>query len=302
MLQIDWIIELEGLPASMDTVLRRVGDAAISLEGLTGRYLVSCTVTDDFGIAAINREHRGIDRPTDVLSFPSVRYPAGDTALNQPDRLRREYDPQTRSVLLGDVVLSLPAARRQAAEFGHSLTREIGFLFAHSLLHLMGYDHEETSQRMRMRRMEEHIMKKTGLDRTISDEDFALLEAAKEAMLSAYAPYSKYRVGACIRTRDGKTFAGCNVENASYGLSLCAERNAMTTAITQKDRDIEAVAIAAVGAMPYPCGACRQFLREFGEPEAIRVIIANEEQMDITTLEALLPKSFGPKSLQEVKP
>lgn len=300
MLYIDWIIELEGLPASMDAVLRRVGDAAVSLEGLCGRYQVSCTITDDLGIAAINREQRGIDRPTDVLSFPSVRYPAGATAGRHPNRLRREYDPQTRSIVLGDVVISLPAARRQATELGHSLTRELGFLFAHSLLHLMGYDHEETSQRTQMRRMEERIMEKTGLHRTLSDADFALLEAAQKAMHNAYAPYSRYRVGACIRTRDGKLYSGCNVENASFGLSLCAERNAMTTAVTQSDTGIEAVAIAARGAMPYPCGACRQFLREFAEPGTIRVIVANEEQIDITTLESLLPNSFGPQSLPEV--
>lgn len=92
----------------------------------------------------------------------------------------------------------------------------------------------------------------------------ALLRAAADALKNAYAPYSRYRVGAAVRAADGSVFSGCNVENASYGLTLCAERAAVCAAIAAGHRRLTAVAIVAEGTTsPYPCGACRQVLAEF---------------------------------------
>lgn len=289
------------LPEHMAALLARIGDASLRGEGLAGRYQVTLLVTDDTGIQQTNRQQRGLDRPTDVLSFPSVQYPHG-TARDHPARLRRELDVETGCMHLGDIMLSVSRTQAQAQEYGHAFSREAGFLFAHGMLHLLGYDHETEMERAQMRVMEEKIMNETGTSRDLCETDYILLEGAREAMKKAYTPYSHYNVGACIRTRDGRLYKGCNVENASYGLAICAERNAMTTAVTEGGQDIEAIAICGEGSMPYPCGACRQFLREFVPLGSdIRVIVANENNTDVTTLAALLPKSFGPESLQEVK-
>lgn len=298
-MRIEFRTDMAGLPPSAERLLRRLGTACLKAEGLPTKCQTTFIITDDVGIQGINRSQRGVDAPTDVLSFPSTDYPRGETARHHINRLRREIDDQTGCIHLGDIIISLPRAAEQAMAYGHSVLREVGFLYVHGVLHLMGYDHETEAQRTAMRAMEEAIMEKTGLSRSLTDIDMEMLDGAREAMNAAYAPYSKYKVGACIRTSDGRLFKGCNVENASYGMTICAERNAMTTAVTEGMHAVEAVAIVAEGAMPFPCGACRQFMREFGRD--IRILITNDERVEITTLEALLPESFGPESLPEVE-
>ncbi len=90
-----------------------------------------------------------------------------------------------------------------------------------------------------------------------------LVKAAEEAMKNSYSPYSKIRVGAALLTKDGRVFTGCNVENASYGLSMCAERVAVFKAVSEGFRDFQAIAVASDSVNPSPCGACRQVLSEF---------------------------------------
>ena len=124
-----------------------------------------------------------------------------------------------------------------------------------------------------------------------------LMDAAREAAEKAYAPYSRFRVGAAILTEGGAVHAGCNVENASYGLSICAERNAATTMISTgpDDRRIRSVAIFSPNASPcFPCGACRQFLREFGCEE---VVVEDAWGLRRYPFEEILPNSFGPEDL-----
>lgn len=122
-----------------------------------------------------------------------------------------------------------------------------------------------------------------------------LLAAAEKAARKAHAPYSKYKVGAALLCADGEMFAGCNVENASYGLTMCAERTAVYAAITAGRRDFVAMAVVADGdSMPYPCGACRQVLAEFCREE-FSVYIAKASALDeyeVVCLAALLPNQF----------
>ena len=125
----------------------------------------------------------------------------------------------------------------------------------------------------------------------------ALLEVARTASERAYAPYSDFHVGAAILTRAGQVHAGSNIENASYGLSICAERNAATTMAYADpgDRQIELVAVYSPNASPcFPCGACRQFLREFGCKE---VIVEDGLGLRSYPFEEILPNSFGPEDL-----
>ncbi|MBE0645054.1 MAG: cytidine deaminase [Bacteroidetes bacterium] len=119
-----------------------------------------------------------------------------------------------------------------------------------------------------------------------------LVATAREARESAYAPYSGFRVGAALLSDDGEIFTGCNVENSSYGLTCCAERTAVYTAVTAGVQSFLAIAVAADGVSVPPCGACRQVLSEFAP--ALPVILAgsgNEHRM--LTLTNLLPEPFN---------
>jgi cytidine deaminase len=119
-----------------------------------------------------------------------------------------------------------------------------------------------------------------------------LLAAAKKAQRRAYAPYSKFRVGAALLTKSGKVYTGCNVENASYGLTICAERVAITKALSDGHRKFQAIAVVAPSASLSPCGACRQVLAEFGEMVVICADSRNLRRVCVHLLSELLPHSF----------
>ena len=124
-----------------------------------------------------------------------------------------------------------------------------------------------------------------------------LIKEATKARKNAYAPYSKFLVGSAVLGGSGKIYGGCNVENASYGLTNCAERTAIFRAIAQGEKKIDAIAVLYdPDELGSPCGACRQVIREFGKK--LPVILANlKGQYKIVPLEELLPGSFGPESL-----
>lgn len=120
-----------------------------------------------------------------------------------------------------------------------------------------------------------------------------LVAAARRAAKAAYAPYSRFRVGAAVADERGRIFAGCNVENASYGLTLCAERAAVVQAVAAGARRLVAAAVAAEGAAePWPCGACRQVLAEFMPPDAPVWVAGRARAVHTVRLEDLLPHSF----------
>jgi len=124
-----------------------------------------------------------------------------------------------------------------------------------------------------------------------------VMEAARAAASRAYAPYSNFHVGAAILTGGGAIHSGSNVENASYGLSICAERNAATSMASAdpEDREIELVAVFSPNASPcFPCGACRQVLREFSCKE---VIVEDAGGLQRYPFDQILPNSFGPENL-----
>ena len=130
--------------------------------------------------------------------------------------------------------------------------------------------------------------------RELSPSDRELIQAATKAFDRAYAPYSQFQVGAAVLTSTGEIFAGCNVENASYGLSMCAERNAIANAIIGHGKDtmkIDAIAIANSQDVPCsPCGACRQVIWEFGQDA--RIIFQNSQGWQTATIKDLLPEGF----------
>jgi cytidine deaminase len=126
----------------------------------------------------------------------------------------------------------------------------------------------------------------------------SLLAAAVAARRGAYAPYSNFSVGAALLGRDGRIWTGANVENASYGLGMCAERTAIFTAVSANARSFEAIAVAGPDGMTtMPCGACRQVLFEFAPH--LRIIYADQGEVKSQTIQQLLPAAFGPAQLRE---
>ena len=143
------------IPTGIRLLLRRCCNAVLIMEQFSDSAEISITFVDEEQIHILNKEHRGVDRPTDVLSFP-----LGENG---------EYDinPENGAKMLGDIVLNISRVVRQAEEFGHSFQREIAYLTAHSMLHLLGYDHVAGGiESVHMREKEEEVMKQLGLPRT----------------------------------------------------------------------------------------------------------------------------------------
>lgn len=124
-----------------------------------------------------------------------------------------------------------------------------------------------------------------------------LIEKALEAQENAYVPYSKFRVGAAVLMEDGSVYTGCNIEIASYSPTLCAERTAIFKAISEGHKKIKAIAVVGDSDYTYPCGVCRQVIREFGK-DAIILIANSKDDYREYSLDELLPHSFGPEDLK----
>jgi probable rRNA maturation factor len=152
--------DLEEDTSDLEDLLRRVIPAALSIEGVTVPWEVDVLLTDDEGIHAINLSQRGVDAPTDVLSFPMFDLKPGD----KPSEA--DADPGSHLVPLGDMVLNLDRVRSQGEEYGHGPRREAAYLAVHSILHLLGYDHmDDGPMKEQMRKREEAILGKLGIGR-----------------------------------------------------------------------------------------------------------------------------------------
>jgi cytidine deaminase len=125
----------------------------------------------------------------------------------------------------------------------------------------------------------------------------ALIELAIEARRRAYAPYSNYHVGAALRTKSGRIFTGCNVENAAYPTGMCAERVAVFKAVSEGEREFEVIAVATSNGGS-PCGSCRQVLAEFGLDTLVLIADHHGRLVQETTVDGLLPGAFTPEHLQ----
>lgn len=163
-LQLDWSNEQDkvDIPEAwigrLEQLLRIAGEA----EGMTAGE-VTLTFTDDEQIHQLNLDYRGIDRPTDVLSFAMQ-----DDGVDELDiifEVESEDEPDPISGMLGDIIISVETAARQSEEYGHSLEREIGFLFVHGFLHLIGYDHQDESSEAEMTGKQEAVLQQAGLSR-----------------------------------------------------------------------------------------------------------------------------------------
>ncbi|MDO5101246.1 MAG: rRNA maturation RNase YbeY, partial [Eubacteriales bacterium] len=305
------------IPNAAIALLKKGLRAVAKLHKLSAKTEVSVTLVNDEVIRVLNKNYRGIDQPTDVLSF----------ALDEGEDVRLTGGPEEH--LLGDIIISAEAVVRQGKAYGHGLNRELVYLGVHSMLHLLGYDHMQKTDKVKMRAAEEEALATLNLSQAQLDtaearrdplhfadtlidkelitkarlaEDTTDITVAKKRLLcekengkkqvgqqngkevipdkilqrlfkaalktreNAYAPYSHFQVGAALLTTTGKLFTGCNVENSSFGLTICAEQNVIHTAVAAGygpgQLDILLV-VADTEQVTSCCGACRQVMAEF---------------------------------------
>lgn len=162
-IQIDW--ESKETPEfDYVSLIKRVICFCLEEEGCPYGAELSVVLTDNEEIRQVNKEFRDMDRPTDVLSFPTVEY-AKPGDFDGLEELLDCFHPETGELLLGDIMISVERAKEQAAEYGHSLERELAFLTVHSVLHLCGYDHMEEGERLAMEDRQRLILDKLGIKR-----------------------------------------------------------------------------------------------------------------------------------------
>ena len=309
------------VPEKAIKLLKQGLQAVAKLHKLSAKTEVSVSLVNDEVIHVLNKDYRGIDRPTDVLSF----------ALDEAEEPQEIGGPDTH--LLGDIIISAETAVRQGKEYRHGLNRELVYLGVHSLLHLLGYDHMNKDDKAVMREEEEKALQLIHLSQAdlgkvtgkTDSEHFAetvvdiakkkqqegegrmgrddvkktdkmikkMFKKALKTRENAYVPFSKFKVGAAVLTKAGDIYTGCNVENSSFGLTVCAERVAMFTAAAAGVRPGEITMLLVVADtedVTSPCGACRQVMAEFEIPA---IVMANVHgDMRIVKLEELLPFSF----------
>lgn len=152
-----------GLP--YETIIKDVVEASLDYEKCPYEAEVNVILTDNETIREINRDHRQIDSATDVLSFPMVDYETPSDFDHVEDAVEDYFNPETGELMLGDIVISVDKVEEQAEKYGHSQTRELAFLVAHSMLHLCGYDHMEEEERLVMEDRQRAILETRGYTR-----------------------------------------------------------------------------------------------------------------------------------------
>lgn len=153
------------LDLSWEEIIRDIVTETLAAEECPYEAEVNVVITDNQEIQALNREYRGIDAPTDVLSFPMLEYAKPSDFSRVEEDYEDCFNPETGELMLGDIVLSVDKIQEQADAYGHSETRELAFLTAHSMLHLCGYDHMEDKEREEMEEKQREILNRRGYKR-----------------------------------------------------------------------------------------------------------------------------------------
>ena len=249
-------------------LLQDVAKIVFQNEKVSPEGILSVSFLEKEAIRAVKKQFFHQDVYTDVIAFG--------------------YGEGERDRVWGEILICVPVAQEQAREQGHEVKEEILFLFIHGLLHLLGYrDDPEEAREIMDRRV-------TELFRLFTEWQWrkTLVKKAYEARNFAYAPYSHFRVGAALLGDNGEIFTGCNVENVSFGLTICAERVALVKAISVGVRTFRKLAVVSDSSdFCFPCGACRQVLFEFAP--SLEVISAScSLDFQVFRLDELLPYGF----------
>lgn len=176
LLSLEWIDEREGGAGAREEAWMELLEKLLRIAGDkedVKRGIVTLTLTDDEGIRELNRQYRGLDKPTDVLSFSMLEGEEADISFEGEYEVVEGDEEESDGVvgadpfadMIGDIVISVPRAEAQAAEYGHSFERELGFLFVHGFLHLLGYDHGNEEEEREMFGKQEDVLKEAGLTR-----------------------------------------------------------------------------------------------------------------------------------------
>lgn len=163
-IEIDYETE-QRLELPVEEIVTDVVREALEYENCPYDIELNVLFTDNEQIREINREHRNIDRPTDVLSFPMIAYEVPSDFSHVEEEVEEYFNPETGELLLGDIVISIEKVLEQAAGYGHSPKRELAFLVAHSMLHLFGYDHMEEEERLVMEQKQREILHHLSIER-----------------------------------------------------------------------------------------------------------------------------------------
>lgn len=152
-------------PFDVEQIVEQVAEAVLDAEGCPYEATINVLLTDNEGIHGFNKEYRGIDRETDVLSFPNLDFESPADFDIDESREADYFDPDSGELILGDIIISVDKVQEQAESFGHSTKREFAFLVAHSMLHLCGYDHMEAEETKVMEGKQEKILTDLGITR-----------------------------------------------------------------------------------------------------------------------------------------
>ncbi len=261
-------------------LFQTVFDHTLSYLKKEGSYEVSLSLQSLNKMHEYNKKYRGIDRPTDVLTFA---YQEADFVSDEPI-----FD-------LGDIMLSVDIAKKQAKEYSHPLERELAFLFIHGLLHAFGYDHHRSEKEA-----EEMFALQNAILNSLPYDFYTDQKKVKKLLLEAQShsisPYSNFKVGAVVLTKDGKYHRGFNIENSAFGVSMCAERCALFHTYASgytKDDIVSLSLITSSSNVGTPCGSCRQVMSELMNVNC-PVYIYNKDESEhlFTTVKDLLPYMF----------
>lgn len=249
-------------------------------------FCVSLTLVDKQEIQNLNKQYRDTDRPTDVLTFAFL-----EADVFNPDNV----------IDLGNIVICPQVAKEQCVKYSHPFEREMAFLFIHGLLHSFGYEHHRSEEEAeKMFSLQNEILNTMPYDFYFSEPKVKNLLFKAQSM--SYSPYSHFRVGAVLMTKDKKYHIGFNIENSAYGDSMCAERVAMFSVYAKGYHKEDIVSLSLItnsSNIGTPCGSCRQVMSELLNLYT-PVHIYNKDfskKLD-TTVEGLLPYTFTSKDLK----
>lgn len=152
-------------PFDVEEIVKMVSDKVLDVEDCPYETQINVLLTDNEGIHEFNKEYRGIDRETDVLSFPNLDFEEPGQFVIEEEREADYFDPDTGELILGDIIISVDKVMEQAENYGHSTKREFAFLVAHSMLHLCGYDHMEEAEAKVMEAKQEEVLNELGITR-----------------------------------------------------------------------------------------------------------------------------------------
>ncbi len=252
--------------------IQKIVELVLREEGKDLSGCLSIAVVDKEEIRSLKKRFFHQDVYTDVISF--------------------FYGFSDEDDVWGEIIICPAVIKEEARSRGEREEQALSIVLIHGLLHLLGYE-DEDSEKAKVMEERQEALYQLGEE---EEEREKLIQKAKEVRARAYAPYSNFLVGAALLGYNGNIFTGCNVENASFGLTICAERGAVAKALSQGVKEFKKIAIIAdSSSYCFPCGACRQVLYEFA-PQLEVIAAKSDIDYEVVSLRSLLPQAFSLKN------